>query len=155
MKKTKKILACILVATLLAALFGLSAYAACEHVYSAGVYHAPTCTERGYMEYTCTICNETVRDGYVDASGHFYGEWQTVRASTCTENGLEKRVCRVCSGTETRTADLLAHADADNDGFCDACLLELNPVTDGGISPHDWLVMAIRAFIAWLRAIFA
>ena len=155
MKMMKKLTGFVLACMLVLSCCTLFAGAACAHEYAPGVYHAPTCTERGYTEYTCNLCGETVRDGYVDASGHFYGEWQPVAASTCTEHGLDKRICRVCQGVETRTAELLPHTDGDNDGFCDACGYAFAPQEDKGMSPHDWLVMVINRIREWFRAIFA
>ena len=44
-----------------------------KHAHSSKVV-APTCTEKGYTEYTCE-CGDSYRDSYVDALGHSFGEW--------------------------------------------------------------------------------
>ncbi len=42
------------------------------HSNDEGVVTAPTCTEDGYTLYTCTVCDSTKKDHYVDATGHTY-----------------------------------------------------------------------------------
>ena len=32
----------------------------------------PTCTEKGYTTYTCSVCNDSYKGSYVDALGHSY-----------------------------------------------------------------------------------
>ncbi len=54
----------------------------------------PTCTEKGYTEYTCSVCSESYKDNYVDAKGHSYTD--TVTAPTCTEKGFTTHNCSVC-----------------------------------------------------------
>ena len=39
------------------------------HKYDA-VITAPTCTEKGYTTYTCSVCGDTYKDDYVDALDH-------------------------------------------------------------------------------------
>ena len=64
------------------------------------VVTAPTCTEQGYTTYTCTRCDSTYKDTYVNALGH---SEVTIpgKEATCTTDGLtEGRKCSVC-GTVT------------------------------------------------------
>lgn len=85
-------------------------------------YHAakaPTCTEDGSVEYwSCSDCNKNfsdvageneITDITVAATGHSFGEWQTVRAATCTEEGEQTRSCSACGETEKQTLPLAAH----------------------------------------------
>ena len=85
-------------------------YNCCLHEYNAAVT-TPTCTEQGYTTYTCTICEDTFTDNYVDALGHtectIFAE-----APSCTETGLtEGAKCSVCGEilTEQKTVDALGH----------------------------------------------
>ena len=76
----------------------------------AAVITAPTCTERGYTTHTCTACDASFVDSYVDASGHrFWGGWSVIKAAGCTESGLEGRTCIECDYTETRPIDPTGH----------------------------------------------
>lgn len=75
-----------------------------EHSYSS-VVTAPTCTERGYTTYTCGCSDSYIAD-YVDASGHRFGDWETVKEATTTEEGLQERTC-TCGEKETQTIDKL------------------------------------------------
>ncbi len=55
---------------------------------------APTCTEQGYTEYTCTTCpsgTHTYRDSYVDALGHTMTD--VVTLPTCTTRGYTTHTC--------------------------------------------------------------
>ena len=77
-----------------------------KHNYSENKVEA-TCTEQGYTEYTCE-CGDTYKDNYVDALGHTYGAWQTVKEATEEETGLEKRTCH-CGHEESREIAKLEH----------------------------------------------
>ena len=41
----------------------------CDHSYD-NVVTAPTCNDKGYTTHTCSICNDSYVDSYVDATGH-------------------------------------------------------------------------------------
>ena len=69
--------------------------AACAHQWVAGETVPPTCTEAGYTPYTCSLCNATKNDDFVDALGHTEGEPVIVEA-TCTEDGSKTVSCTVC-----------------------------------------------------------
>lgn len=57
----------------------------------------PTCEDKGEGLYTATFENELFTEqsqlGEVDALGHKWGEWKTVKEATTKEEGLEERVC--------------------------------------------------------------
>ena len=52
------------------------------HSYTAAVT-APTCTERGYTTYTCSVCGDSYKGSYVDPLGHDY------KNGTCTRCGVK------------------------------------------------------------------
>ena len=57
---------------------------------------ASTCAEQGYTKYTCTRCNDTYTDTYVDALKHTETIDPGITA-TCTTSGLtEGKRCSVC-----------------------------------------------------------
>ena len=86
------------------------------------VVTAPTCTEKGYTTYTCSVCGDTYVADYVDALGHSYSEaefvwtedssaeygWTVTAAKTCA-NCNDKLIAEV---TITRTSykELVASA---------------------------------------------
>ena len=83
------------------------------HDYQA-VVTPPTCTERGYTTHTCSRCNDSFVDTYVDALGHDWGEWEQTKAPTCTENGEEQRVCAYdATHIETRDIEAKGHTEGD------------------------------------------
>ena len=86
------------------------------------VVTAPTCTEKGYTTYTCSVCGDLYVADYVDALGHSYSEaefvwtedssaeygWTVTAAKTCA-NCSDKLIAEV---TITRTSykELVASA---------------------------------------------
>ena len=52
------------------------------HDYKATVTK-PTCTERGYTTYTCSVCGDSYKGSYVDSLGHNY------KNGTCTRCGVK------------------------------------------------------------------
>ncbi|MBQ6864851.1 MAG: hypothetical protein IJO14_11505 [Clostridia bacterium] len=152
--KTMKTMLSVLLAVLLLAACGVLAMAECAHEYDP-TYYPPTCNDRGYTEYVCSLCGDRIQEGFVNATGHMYGEWQDLSQPTCTATGLQKRVCRVCQGTETRTIGMLDHADADGDGTCDTCDFVFEKEENNELSPYEWLKLFFRNLVAWFRAIFA
>ena len=78
-----------------------------KHVYEDNVV-APTCTEQGYTEHECE-CGDILKDTYVDALGHSFGEWTEVKAATEDEEGLKERQCSVCQEKEEEAIAKLEH----------------------------------------------
>lgn len=69
----------------------------CDHAFDAGEVIVPTCEEKGYTLHTCALCGITMKDRFVDATGHTAGEWETVREATQTATGLKELRCTVCN----------------------------------------------------------
>ena len=69
-----------------------------NHDYVA-VATAPTCTEQGYTTHTCSRCNDTYVDDYVNALDHDLVHHEA-KAPTCTEIGWEAYdTCSRCDYT--------------------------------------------------------
>lgn len=68
-----------------------------EHDYHETYRVDPTCTEDGYIEYTCD-CGDTHTDP-LPATGHSWGEW------TPAGDGEEVRYCGVCGAEDYRTTE--------------------------------------------------
>lgn len=66
-----------------------------EHDYHETHRVDPTCTEDGYIEYTCD-CGDTYTDP-LPATGHSWGEWMPAG------DGEEVRSCEVCGAEDYRT----------------------------------------------------
>ena len=80
-----------------------------EHTWDGGkTVSAATCTEKGSLLYTCTVCGATGK-GETKALGHSLGSWKTVTATTCLAEGYEKKSCSRCNYYETRTVSALGH----------------------------------------------
>ena len=59
----------------------------------------PTCTEKGYTTYTCTICGDSYVADETDATGHRYSA--VVTPPTCTKNGYTTYTCSACGDRYT------------------------------------------------------
>ncbi len=90
------------------ALEGTGTVPAKGHDYKA-VVTKPTCTEKGYTTHTCSRCSVNYVDTQVNATGHSWGNWITVKDSTCLEKGTKKRICSVCSAEESGMIDEKGH----------------------------------------------
>ena len=77
-----------------------AAIAKTGHKYESKVI-APTCTEKGYTLYTCSVCKNSYKDKYTDIISHKWSDWTTSKAATCIEDGSKTRKCSVCGKIET------------------------------------------------------
>ncbi len=77
-----------------------------KHSYTEQV-HAPSCTEEGYTEYTCS-CGESYRDNYVEKLEHEY-QVDTVVDPTCTTEGYTLRKCKHCGDEKKTDTAALGH----------------------------------------------
>lgn len=71
---------------------------------------APTCTEQGEMQRTCTCGEKETKN--IATVGHSFGEWKTVKEATCTEQGKKQRTCTVCGEKETESVTKNTNHDA-------------------------------------------
>ncbi len=80
-----------------------------EHVWSEWTTaKAPTCTESGISERSCTICSEKETKS-IEATGHSFGDWVTVKNADCTNEGSSERVCS-CGEKETKSIPATGHS---------------------------------------------
>lgn len=68
---------------------------------------APTCTEKGYTQYSCE-CGDRYRENETAAVGHSFGAWEVTQAATTQSEGRMERACRACGLTEQKTLDKLS-----------------------------------------------
>ena len=80
-----------------------------DHVFGEEVVTPPTCEKKGYTTRTCINCGHQIKDNYIDALGHEFGEWETVTEPTEDSMGLMKRQCIRCEETETKMIPALDH----------------------------------------------
>ena len=80
-----------------------------EHNWITNVV-APTCTSRGYTEYHCQRCGESMIDDILYALGHAYETTEMV-PSTCLEHGSRTQICtrEDCDYENTMELPLAAH----------------------------------------------
>ena len=84
---------------------------------------APTCTDGGYTTHTCSVCDDSYVDDYVDAKGHSEKTLDAV-APTCTATGLtEGKQCTVCNviTIAQQTVDALGHSEKTLSALAPTC----------------------------------
>ena len=89
-----------------ASALGLTFDAAVEHNYEA-VVTAPTCTESGYVTYTCSICGDSYTEAGEAATGHNYSA--VVTAPTCLAQGYTTYTCASCGDSYQVAIAALGH----------------------------------------------
>ena len=94
----------------------------------------PTCTEQGYVSYTCSRCNDSYADtsSYTPVKGHSYGEWVITTEPTCYAEGERVRTCGVCHVMEIQKTDKLPHSYAET--------IVMPTCTEQGYTEHECAV---------------
>ncbi|MBQ8884992.1 MAG: leucine-rich repeat protein [Clostridia bacterium] len=74
-----------------------------RHDYTA-VITLPTCTEQGFITYTCD-CGDRYTDGYEEPTGHSFTDYVSDNNAKCEKDGTETATCdhSDCGETDTRT----------------------------------------------------
>lgn len=70
-----------------------------QHSYTA-VVTAPTCTEKGYITYTCS-CGDTYIADESSSLGHSFGEYVSNNDATYDSDGTKTAVCSRCGEKDT------------------------------------------------------
>ena len=103
------------------------------HNYIANIT-SPTCEEDGYTTHTCSNCNDSFIDTYVDSLGHNTIVVQKGTSPTCTEVGYTDSLkCTVCNTivqyqTELPMIDhVLSNKECVNCNYIDYLSYTLNP----------------------------
>ena len=78
-----------------------------EEEYTVDV--APDCETKGSESRHCTRCDATTDSREIEATGHTWGEWETLTEPTCTAEGTRKRICDKCGDDETDSIPALGH----------------------------------------------
>ena len=72
------------------------------HDYKYETTKEPTCTEKGEFRKYCANGCGFEEFGEIDAFGHEWGDWETIKEPTYEEEGTEERVCEACGEKETK-----------------------------------------------------
>ena len=72
-----------------------------DHNWEVTSEEKATCEKDGSKTYTCADCKETKTET-IPATGHKFGDWQTVTTQSVFTGGVQKRICNVCGKEETR-----------------------------------------------------
>lgn len=72
-----------------------------DHNWKVTSEEKATCEKDGSKTYTCADCKETKTET-IPATGHKFGDWQTVTTQNVFTGGVQKQICNVCGKEETR-----------------------------------------------------
>ena len=112
------------------------------HIYIINAVPA-NCTESGYTLHKCENCGAEYKTDEIDATGHRFISPQLYDA-TCTENGSLTYTCSECGYSYCTPVLAKGHSDADSDGYCDSCGIQLTQSR-----PTIW-----QRIIAFFRRLF-
>ncbi|MGN1061452.1 MAG: leucine-rich repeat protein, partial [Candidatus Coproplasma sp.] len=125
--KKKILLAIVTIFTFCSFTVGLTACAKKEHehTYETTVV-APTCTGQGYSIHTCSTCQETYTDSFVNALGHSFTNYVSDGNATCEQDGTKTATCdhEGCNATDTITdagtklGHIFTNYVSDNNATC-------------------------------------
>ncbi len=99
----KKLLAMLLVMSLLFPVMPVQADTVCSHDWSSWyTVEEPTCGETGTESRECYWC-ETVQTRTIPATGaHEWDDWYVVKKATISKTGLKERECWYCGKTQKK-----------------------------------------------------
>lgn len=97
---------------------------------------AATCTTDGSKSIHCKNCSATISSETIPATGHKFGDWETITSPTCQNTGVQQRVCEVCQYTETAALDATGNhiIPVDENGETIYTIVEATCTTDGSKS---------------------
>lgn len=84
----------------------------CGHSYVVTKTVDNTCTEDGYIDRKCSVC-EHEKHEILKARGH-NNSTKTVKEATCTEAGLKVTTCSTCGNATETSIAMIAHSYKDN-----------------------------------------
>ena len=72
-----------------------------------------TCTTDGKTEGShCSVCGAVIKaQDTINATGHKFGNWTTIKPATCTESGTQIRKCETCGATESKSLSAKGHTE--------------------------------------------
>ncbi|MBR2886413.1 MAG: InlB B-repeat-containing protein [Clostridia bacterium] len=91
-----------------------------------GKVTAPTCTEKGYTTYICSVCGDTYTANEKASLGHNMSEIITIVAPSCENEGQDMIKCSRCDYSEIHQTEAMGHYDNDGNNACDDCGKELS-----------------------------
>ena len=140
------------------------------HSFDKITVYEPTCKNEGYTEYSCSTegCIAKYYDDFVDALDHNYKD--VVVASTCDADGYTVRTCNSCKYTYNEYYKLNSngeyvvdangekvpaypaggHKDADKDGNCDSCKVNIIKSCRCLCHKTNWLLRIIYKIVEFI-----
>ena len=113
-----------------------------------------TCTSDGYVQYTCSCCEEGKTEVLKEATGHKYNV-SSIEAN-CTGHGYTKHICESCGFVSTDyTSNPTGHT-LNDEGICEVCgekEVSTNHVNTQMLSVESVLAM-VMSLLAKLFGIF-
>lgn len=91
-----------------------------------GKVTSPTCTEKGYTTYTCSVCGDTYTANEKASLGHNMSEIIPILAPSCENEGQDMIKCSRCDYSEIHQTEAMGHYDNDGNNACDDCGKELS-----------------------------
>lgn len=99
-----------------------------SHKYMGNITHPATHLTEGVMTFTCA-CGDLYTEAIDKLPEHTY--CKVITAPTCLEQGYTTYTCTCGDSYIGDYTDVAEHNDADGDGLCDFCNLDITPEDEG------------------------
>jgi len=85
-----------------------------EHRMETRVGKESTCTEAGYEEIWCVVCNEVTETVRLPLLEHSPSDWEVTSEPTCEETGSRQKICTVCGTVcEEEELEAIGHVEGE------------------------------------------
>lgn len=71
------------------------------HKYEKTAVEEPTCTDKGTVTYTCSVCGDEYTEDGEDATGHDYNDGEVTKEPTEDSEGVKTFTCKNCGASYT------------------------------------------------------
>ena len=86
-----------------------------EHRMETRAGKESTCTEAGYEEIWCVVCNEVTETVQLPLLEHSPSDWEVTSEPTCEETGSRQKICTVCGTVcEEEELEAIGHVEGEH-----------------------------------------
>lgn len=95
------------------------------------------CENGGYTRYTCASCGDSYDEDVIQALGHKWGDWETVKEATTSSAGEKQSSCSRCGETRSESIPKLESSSSSDDFTSEVVRLVNIERANYGLSPLE------------------
>lgn len=131
-----------------------------EHRMETRAGKESTCTEAGYEEIWCVVCNEVTETVQLPLLEHSPSDWEVTSEPTCEETGSRQKICTVCGTVcEEEELEAIGHVEGEIQTltaatctgigeqvlYCEVCDKEIQRVVVNALGHTEGNAITIKA----------